>query len=183
MSEVMAQKRLFANENDRKTLGNKKQQKPESNLFQDDNYPFYFDPSIEKEMRKYKHKVFMNSGSTVPKLEYIVEKKIDPKSVYCIIPDGRSDLATTIKDAIGDKAIMYSHRWIDYCIERHAVITNARERAMINLLPLPNVTPYPSLQDYKVAVRKQHFDLDRAASLEALISILGFQIVTSSSKE
>lgn len=168
--------------NDRKTLGLKKQQ-PDSKLFDDERYPFYFDPSIEKELKSYKQKVFRNSGSTVPKLEYIIQKKINPKAVYCIIPDGKKELAESIKAAIGDKAVMYSPRWIDYCIERNAVITNARERSMVNLLPLPKETPFPGLQQYKVAIKREGFDWDRAAALESLARVLGFEVVSSSSNE
>lgn len=164
-------------------MGKKKAQVPDSTLFKDEKYPFYFDPSVEMELRKYKHKVFINSGSTVPKLEYIIEKKIDPIKVYCIIPDGNPQLALKIQEKIGEKAVMYSPRWIDYCIERHAVISNARERKMINLLPIPKPTPFPGLSSLKLAIRKTDFDMDRAASLEGLAAVLGFQIVSSSSKE
>lgn len=186
LAKDMANKRLAGTEksNDRKTLGNKtQQQQPDSRLFDDENYPFYFDPSVVNELKKYIHKVFRNSGSTVPKLEYIIEKKISPKAVYCIIPDGMEDLAKSIKAAIGEKAVMYSPRWIDYCIERNAVITNARERSMVNLLPLSKPTPFPNLEEYKLAVKREDFDWDRAAALESLAKVLGFEVVTSASTQ
>ena len=172
------------NASDKKTLGQKRIQQPISTLFKDDNFPFYFDDSLKAQLKTLMHKVFMNSGAVLAQLDVIKSKEFNPKGVYCIIPDGKPDLIKKIKDEIGDKAQFLSPRWINYCMERSSVISikYIKERAMVNLLPIELPTPYPDFQNYKVSVMKEHFDLDRAFSLESLVEILGFQSVTTLSK-
>ena len=152
-------------------------------MFKDDKYVFYFDVSVKDELKSSMHKVFMNSGAILAKLDVIAKKEYNPKGVYCIVPDGRPEVSSKIKQEIGDIALLLSPRWIDYCIERNSVIKDVKTRGMVNLLPFDLITPLPSLKDYKVAIFKEHFDLDRAASLEAMVSILGFNTVSSLSKE
>lgn len=173
-----------ANQLDNKTLGHKRVQQPVSSLFKDENYPFYFDNSVKDQLKSFMHKIFINSGAVLAKLDVVKSKEFDPKGVYCIIPDGKPDLIKKIKAEIGEKAIFLSPRWINYCIERSAVIKAKyiKERAMVNLYPIELPTPFPDFNDYKVAVIKEHFDLDRGYTLESLVEILGFESVTTLSK-
>ena len=166
---------------EKKVLGQKRLQQTESELFKDTNYPFYFDGSIQDKYKTLMQKVYFNSGSALANLEVIKSKKFNPKAVYCIIPDGRTDLITSIKDQIGDKACFLSPRWVAYCIERNKVISieELRNRAMVNLLPINLPTPFTGLNEYNLTVINNHFDMDRVCSLEQVVSILGFNLVTS----
>lgn len=169
---------------DKKTLGQKRLQQPESELFKDVHYPFYFDGSVQDKLKPIMQKVFFNSGSAVANLEVIKSKQFDPKAVYCIIPDGRPDLIRSIKEQIGDKALFLSPRWITYCIERHSVISynQLKERAMVSLLPIDLPTPFTGLEEIKVTVMKNHFDMDREFTLDQLVQVLGFSHVSSLAK-
>lgn len=168
---------------EKKVIGQKRLQQTESELFKDTNYPFYFDGSIQDKYKTLMQKVYFNSGSALANLEVIKAKKFDPKAVYCIIPDGRTDLVQSIKDQIGDKAIFLSPRWISYCIERNAIISlkELRDRAMVNLLPIDLPTPFDGLNEFSVIVKNNHFDLDRFYAMKQLVTILGFNLEESSS--
>lgn len=165
-------------------LGQKRIQQPVSELFKDANFPFFFDESVKAELKPVMQKVYLNSGSTLTNLEVVRTEQFKPTAVYCIVPDGRPDLTKSAKDQIGDKALVLSPRWITYCIDRNSIIPykKIKERAMVNLLPVELKTPFNDLNEIKIAIRKDNFDLDRGATLEAMAEILGFTVVTSISR-
>lgn len=168
----------------RKVLGQDaaKNSLPISQLFKENGLYFWVDESIRRLLNTCLRNVINNGGQSLKNLQCIADKSVTATQVFCIIPDGQTELIQEIGKIIGkEKAVFVSPRWVEYCTDRNNMVKNPVGQKLYHLLPFPHPTPYKDLKGVRVFINPK-IEFDLRVTIQGCLKAMGGTLVTHASE-